>query len=340
MELKKRVNFKLTAKNLTVDDTEKIMKFNVIAGFVGVPTDKTPAVGGKSGWKFMLSEEGASEAVKGLVGMGVNCCWHGMKEFAKHDKSFKIGVINEAKLEGNQILCSGYLWKCDFPDVCEAIKEEKEFMGASVELAAGSVEDDESQKVRIAKNIEFTGLSIVYRDKAAFYNTKFMCSVREEEKLTEQEIKDALAKNSEEIEKKLNDKITELSAGIADTVAKAVEAAVAGVKTELAAKAEEKKDEPEKKESDKKDEADLSAQITKAIADGFAALKTELAAKPEKKEEPARKTKVDFSAFERYGKDKGMAELSAEIDKDSLLSEEQKWATKLSLWQKSQQVNA
>lgn len=335
------MNFKLSTNSFSVSDNEKTMKFTTVAGFVGIPTDKTPSVGGKSGWKFMLSEEGAAEAVKGLVGMGVNCCWHSNREFAKHDKSFKIGVIEEAKLEGNQILCSGYLWKYDFPDVCDAIKEEKDCMGASVELAAGSVEDDEANKVRVAKEITFTGLSIVYKDKAAFYNTKFMCSVREEEELTEQEIKDVLAKNSEEIEKKLNDKITELSAGIADTVAKAVETAVAGVKTELAAKAEEKKDEPEKKESDKKDETDLSAQITKAIADGFAALKTELAAKPEeKKEEPARKTKVDFSAFERYGKDKGVAELSAEIDKDSMLTEEQKWATKLSLWQKSQQINA
>ena len=60
------MNFKLSTNSFSVSDNEKTMKFTTVAGFVGIPTDKTPSVGGKSGWKFMLSEEGAAEAVKGL----------------------------------------------------------------------------------------------------------------------------------------------------------------------------------------------------------------------------------------------------------------------------------
>lgn len=319
--------FKLNLQNLSVNEDGKVMTFSTVAAYIGVPTDQTPSTS-EHGWHVVLDPQAAAEAVSGMVGMGVNVCWSGRKEFCKHDAKFKIGVVDEAHIEDNKILCSGHIWQVDFPDVCEALRENRDFLGTSVEFCAFSVDSNDESKVKTVKDFAFTGLSIVYKNKAAFMGTNFMCSVLEENNLTDEEIKSALDAQGKAQDEKINAKFNEFSTAITKTVTEGM----AALKAELSAKPEEKHEEAPTEKAELSAEA-ISKAVSDAVTAAFAGVKEELS---KKDEAPKKASKQAFSAFERYGSDKSMMELSAEIDKDSHLSDADKWKTKLALWKNAQ----
>ena len=290
----KRTNLDVIDFNIT-GGNENYLNFTATAGYVGKPTRATPT-GGIDGYTVIL---GDGENVSELVGAGVNCSY-GANGFKKHDKSFKIGVIDNAALEGDRIKVVGHLWKSDFPDVCDTIECAKDALGCSVEVY-GLVETDEESKTQKLNDVHFTGMSIVYKSKAAFDGTQFMCAIaeKEEKSLTEEEIK---KKIEEEVEKR-----------------------VGALKAELASSAEKESSEKEVKEE--LDFSKLTNELLSAIKEGFVKMQKEM----EKLPAPSRKTQ-QFASEAQFNQEETLIDLSKKIDDDATLTPEQKWAAQMRLW--------
>ena len=314
---------------MSEQDNPDVLNFEATVGFVDTPTDATPC-GGIADFKTIISSEGLD--FSSLVGSGVNVAysdWWAGYNFKGHDKLNKVGVIDEAWLEGKDIKVKGHIWKCDFPEIADTIECAKESLGASVEVYFEGVKTDSVAKTVTGLNCHFTGVAILYKNKAAFNKTSIMCSRMDtegEDKMNE-EIKQALEAQSKAFDEKL--------AGAMQEIAGKIEA--------LSAKPAEKDEEkPEAKDAPAQDFGAMGEAVAKAIADGFAGLKQELSAKPEapavapKADEPKRKTEQDFSSVANPnhadGK-KSLQELSAEIDADASLTPAQKWSKQMALWQ-------
>ena len=314
---------------MTSADNPDVLAFSATVAFIDTPTDATPC-GGTQGFQTVISSENID--VESLVGSGVNVAysdWWAGYNFKGHDKHNKIGVIDEAWLEGNEVKVKGHIWKSDFPDIADTIECAKDSLGASVEVYFEGFKQDKVAKTLTGLNAHFTGVALLYKSKAAFKKTSIMCSAMDTEGEIEKmndEIKQALEAQSAAFDEKLNSAMEKLT----------------GMVEQLSAKPAEK-EEPEQKEEAAGAEQDFGAMgeaIAKAIADGFASVKAEFGAKeeaPKAEVAPAeRKTVQDFSSIENPAhKDnkKSLQELSAEIDADTTLSPAEKWNRQMALWQ-------
>ena len=205
--------------------------------------------------------------------------------------------------------------------MCSTISLAKDSLGFSAEAIGYGITKDDNEKILKMENVHFTGVSILYKDRAAFQKTSIMCSIsKENENLTE-EMKKALDEQNKANKAKfsaLDEKLTKLT----ETVAQF-----------SAAKKEEKKPEAPK---EKEEKVDIAKAIADGIAAAFAAQATKAVEVNEKKaEEPARKTKTEFASDKQLdSKEKTAVQLSAEIDADPNLSADEKWCKQLELWQK------
>lgn len=309
-------------------DNPHWLKFSSTVGYVDKPTDATPG-GGMMGYSTTIASEDLD--IDSLAGSGVNVSWSegwfgdGSENLKHHNPRFKIGVIDKAWLEGNEIKAEGHLWKTDFPEVCDTIECAKESLGASVEVYFDGIKKDDTAKTLKGLGAHFTGVALLYKNKAAFKSTKIMCEAMEDTNLDEQ-VKQALAAqekaNSERFEK--------------------IEALLSGLSEKLSAEPEQKAEEPkeneqleEQKTEEPKAEApaamDFSA-LANAIVEGVSK-----AIKPaeQKAEEPQRKTEVNFSSVPNSNLDgeKTAMQLAEDLDKQENLTEAQRWQKKLELFQ-------
>lgn len=307
-----------------------LLNFSALVGYVNEPSDGTPC-GGISGYKVILS--GDDIDVDSLKGSGVNCVWandwfsSGANNLKGHNTRFKIGVIDNAWIEGNEIHAAGHLWKNDFPDICDTIECAKDSLGCSVEASYNGVKRDDIAKTLTCSGVNFTGLAILYKSKAAFKNTSFMCSLMNDNKENEDLDKNEIQKNVDEA---VSAKFSEMKETqdkqfneLKDMVAKFGE------------KHEEKK--LENKADDSMNFADFAKNITDAIKAGFAASEAQAVNEKvaDQKEDATRKTHVDFSSIKQFDgnqEPKNVMQLAEEIDNDASLSESEKWAKKLKIW--------
>ena len=302
------VDFNITGSN------GNFLNFAATAGYIGKPTRATPT-GGNRGYNVILGD-GAN--VEELIGSGVNCSY-GAGGFKKHDKGFKIGVIDNAALDGDRINVSGHLWKSDFPDVCDTIECSKDALGCSVEVYASGVSVDDEAKTQTLQDVHFTGMAIVYKSKAAFEGTQFMCSIAEKEDkiLDEKELQAAVDKA---VDEKLTKKFEEFKADFA----KQLEELKIGI------------DDKEKKEDAEKavDFSELAGTITNAIKTGFADIQSTVL-----KPAPVRKLQ-QFASEPQFKGEETLIDLSKKIDEDKNLTPEEKWAAQMRLWLDRDKVSA
>lgn len=325
----------INIENFSVQATDNpdLMKFSATVGYLDTPTDATPC-GGMSGYKTVISSEGTD--VQTLVGMGVNCDYGWGNDFKGHDKWFKIGTITSAWMQGNEIKAEGHLWKADFPDICDTIECAKDSLGCSVELYFESVEEDKANKNIIGKNAHFTGVAILYKSKAAFQRTSIMCAIKQQEE----------DKLNEEIQKVLdeqNKKVEGQFAAMNEAIAK-IAASVEALSTQNTQNAQTAQADATDAGSAKCAEAAVEGfdfeALSKAIVDGVtAAFEKNESNKADSVSVDAtadvqRKTVSDFGTQAQDNKagEKTLMELCAEVDADKTLTDGQKWAKKLSLW--------
>lgn len=180
------------------------MPFSGICMFVDKPSDAVPYGSDKP---VVFSKEDVEKALNTFVGMGVDCRYDDWisPEYALtgHDDRFKIGVVESAEITEDGVLIKGFLWCRDFYDVCYMIKNAKDSLGFSIEVAVTSArEDDEFFYV---KDFSYTGVAILYKDLAAFKGTSLAASKKKEKNERDgdgltmtpeqlQEILDAVAK--------------------------------------------------------------------------------------------------------------------------------------------------
>ena len=300
------------------NDNPDVLNFSGIVCYVDTPSDGTPC-GGLAGYSTIIS--GKNIDIESLVGSGVDVQWSDdffsdpANNLKDHAPRFKVGVVDSAELNGTEISVNGHLWKNDFPDVCDTIDSAKDSLGFSVEVYFDGIMRNDEDKTLTGMGAHFTGVAILYKNKAAFQNTKFMCSMmkKENNKLNE-ETKNAL----DEQKKAFDEKFSALEGSI-KTLSDAVEKL-----SKVEGKAEPKQEEP------KMDFAAMQDAITAGIKDAMAQT---LAEKKVEEKEPERKTKVEFSSLPRFdGEEKTAMELSKAIDDDASLTAEQKWAKKVQLW--------
>ena len=150
-----------------VDGHPNRVPFEGVLTVVNVASDKAPA--GARGHRVMLTREAAQAALPSLLGMGVDYRpgWDG------HDARRKIGLLTEARLEGSNLVVSGYLYARDFPDVAAAIHAHApKALGMSYEIADARVEDMRAEVWKLTR-VTFTGAAILLREKAAYKDTSF-----------------------------------------------------------------------------------------------------------------------------------------------------------------------
>lgn len=307
--------------DFTVSQTnDNFLYFTATAGFVGKPTRETPC-GGNKGYNVVL---GDSNNVNELVGAGVNCSYGWNADFKQHDKCFKIGVIDAASVNDDAIKVEGHLWKMDFPDICDTIESAKEALGCSVEVYSYGVVNDDKAKTQTLHDVHFTGLSLVYKNKAAFDGTQFMCSIAatEVDNVSELDIQAA-------VDKAVESKINELKESLTADFAKMLEEKTAG---------KEKENAPITPS-----ESPKSFDFKEFADNLIAAVKFSLDSKNENSggeiKKPARKTN-QFISEPQFQSEKSLAELSKEIDDDPNLTPEQKWAAQMKLWNNYQKHSA
>ena len=325
---------KLNVVSFSVAQSENpdFMKFDAVVGYVDTPTDATPG-GGIDGYQLVISSEGMD--VQSLIGSGVNVAWYEgwfgspSNSLKGHDARFKVGVIDDAYVVGNEIHASGHLWKYDFPDVCDTIECAKESLGCSVEAYFDGFRQDDEAKILTGFGARFTGVAILYKSKAAFKSTKVMCSIQEqEEDNLNEETKKALEAMFSEQNKAFEAKFTAINEAM-EKFEKSVQ--------ELSTQNKSNDDTNDAGESENQNKADFSA-VTAVIADaikaGFESMEKGAAVDvTDDSAKPVRKTAA-FSTTPQMSesKEKTAMELAAEIDADENLTPDQKWAKKVDLW--------
>jgi hypothetical protein len=173
------VQIKLQVSNIEVTQIpahpNKMMWTGVVTR-LGVPSDAAPC--GTNGKLLIISQEAAVSAIDTIVNMPLNCefggdFWGSSPEYAMtgHDQQFVIGAISSGTVEVDALVCSGIIWKQNFPDVAFMINNAVDALGFSIELdVLRSTEDDTTLT---ATEIVFTGASTLWKKCAAFESTEF-----------------------------------------------------------------------------------------------------------------------------------------------------------------------
>ena len=235
---------------------------------VGSPSTYAPC--GTGGKLLVLTEEAATAAAPSMVNMPLNCEWPDdfwnseahEEAMTGHDLDNVIGTVTEAKVDNGAFICSGIIWKQNFPDVAYLVNNAVESLGFSIEGNINSAtEDDETVT---ATDIVFTGLATLWKKCAAWQNTEFLELVASRtnkdnqkqseviEDMNEEQMKALLGEFLASVETKigaLEDKVNEVVDGVkasVDKVAENVETVTASIE-EVKASVEAAKVEAETK---------------------------------------------------------------------------------------------
>lgn len=149
---------------------------------VDEPSDKPPA--GSQGHRVMIPAQLAKAKLHTLIGMGVGVT----PDLEDHDSRFKIGVITEADIQGNDLVVAGYLYAKDFEQEVNDIRAQSRdgTMGMSFEISDVSVLNP-NEDIWTLHDLTFTGAAILKRASAAYGSTSLIAArserSREENKM-------------------------------------------------------------------------------------------------------------------------------------------------------------
>lgn len=181
------------------------------------PSDKP--LNGTNGKCVILPSAVAEDAIYSLLGMGIDFS----PNFDKHRPRSKIGLITAAEVVGNAIEISGFFYAADFPEEVQTIQAEQEKLGFSFE--AQSLMLNMKSDPLIVEACKFTGAAVLYKDKAAYYDTSIAANADQENEMTKEQEEQlaALAAGQKGVAAAL-DKIA--AASSPEAIAAAVDAAI------------------------------------------------------------------------------------------------------------------
>lgn len=137
------------------------------------PSDVAPH--GSNGRRVTLTRVAAEAAIDTLVGMGVDFT----PDLDGHDARAKIGLITGAHVvdeaEGPAVAIEGFFYAADFPDETARIHAASSDLGFSFEAKNIFVADPLADVLEITE-LAFTGAAVLFKDKAAYWNTSLAAS--------------------------------------------------------------------------------------------------------------------------------------------------------------------
>ncbi|MDE2102964.1 MAG: hypothetical protein KGL39_37315 [Patescibacteria group bacterium] len=156
---------------LSPSDHPNKMKFRGILVRLDEPSDKAP--NGSEGHRILVPADVAKKRLKTLVGMGLN--YSG--DLNKHSQRHKVGAISKAWIQGKDLYVEGDIWKHDFPEVEQDLKQPG--LGMSMELGDVSVENPRAD-VWTLKDFCFLGATILWKRSAAYHKTQAIAARADE----------------------------------------------------------------------------------------------------------------------------------------------------------------
>lgn len=142
--------------------------------------------------KILLEKSECEKALDTMNLMGINCVWNEWNtadwQFTGHDSRNKIGVIVNAYIEGNELKIDGIIYKHDFQDISNFIKNVMDSLGFSIEASFNDWE--ETEEGVIIRDVEFMGVSILFKKCAAYSDTyieTLSASKKDKEIMTQEE---------------------------------------------------------------------------------------------------------------------------------------------------------
>ena len=167
---KHKVSLQASAISVVLDNSHpNAMRFTGTCMFLNTPSDYTP---GGINKPVLLTSEEAEKSASTMNLMGINCDYESWmfpdEVMMAHDRRNKIGVVEKCWVDGDELKFTGIMYKNDFPDIAEFIKKTVDSLGFSVEAMFNINEHDDYIE---AKDVEFTGVAMLFKDAAAYQNT-------------------------------------------------------------------------------------------------------------------------------------------------------------------------
>jgi len=130
------------------------------------------------GMPILLPSGVAEGALDSLRNMGVNF----KTTMDGHDKLHKIGVIEYAWLDGNELRVSGFIYDKDFPEEAALIKTHQAELGMSMESTQTVLTEGnyEGIPVAVVASLVFTGATILRKMLAAYNGTSLAANLSKE----------------------------------------------------------------------------------------------------------------------------------------------------------------
>lgn len=231
--------------------------------------------------KIFLEKSECEKALDTMNLMGINCVWKDWGttdwQFTGHDPRNKIGVVENTYIEGNELKIDGIIYKNDFQDISRFIKNVMDSIGFSIEASFN--EWEETEEGVIIRDVEFTGVSMLFKNCAAYSDTyieKLSASKKDKEIMTQEERNTFMEEVTNSVMAKINEvkeqekqasELEALKAQIETLQAsnKALEEENNGLKANAKTVDAESKEEPskEKEEEEKEEEPKEEAKEKK-----------------------------------------------------------------------------
>lgn len=160
--------------------------------------------------KIFLEKSECEKALDTMNLMGINCVWKDWGttdwQFTGHDPRNKIGVVENTYIEGNELKIDGIIYKNDFQDISRFIKNVMDSIGFSIEASFN--EWEETEEGVIIRDVEFTGVSMLFKNCAAYSETyieKLSASKKGKEIMTQEERNTFIEEVTKSIMAKINE---------------------------------------------------------------------------------------------------------------------------------------
>lgn len=274
---KTQLKFQSSSVTVPLESDEHPNKLPFVATFMAIdkPSDGVPC--GPVNKPILIPMDEAKRSIDSMKLMGIDCTWCDWCPewiMTGHDTRNKIGVVEDAYIEGNEMKLKGIIYCNDFPDIAYFIKNATPALGFSMECISDYEESDENDYVSL-ENVTFTGVAILFANLAAYEDTyiEYIAAKRKDKDLDEKQMKEFMASIKTMIDESTKNAIKDLNEKL-DGVNTKVEAFKAS-KNEL--KAEE------------------NDEFNQKIAE-LEAAKSEAEAKSKAAEEKLEQQKADFEA--------------------------------------------
>lgn len=209
MKKKQTLTIQASGNDFTVktESHPNKMKFTATVMYLDKYSDGVP----DGSWnKILLEKSECEKSLETMNLMGVNCVWDEWGkanwQFDGHDPKNKIGVVENTYIEGNELKIDGIIYKRDFSDISQFIRNAMESMGFSIEAAYSDWE--ETEEGIIIRDVEFTGVSMLFKNCAAYSDTyieTLSASKKDKEIMTQEERNTFMEEVTNSIMAKINE---------------------------------------------------------------------------------------------------------------------------------------